>query len=219
MNFRSVVLSLTVICLLVACQKENNHKTYFEDGTLREVIAMTGDSLRNGPYIRYNNKGNVIEKANYLNDKLNGERLLYFSDTEQVEIEEHYVDDAFHGVYKTYYPSGKLELEFMYENNVLTGISKKYYENGNIQEVINFVGNEENGTFTEYHDNGKPEWKGTYMNGENEVGLLENFDENGVLIKKMKCTPSLIDSSSVCRTIWTLEKGDIELEKLFDTSE
>lgn len=66
------------------------------------------------------------------------------------------------------------------------------------------VNNEENGPFTEYHENGQKAWEGTFLNGDNEYGLLQQYDEAGTLIKKMNC-----DSLGVCTTIWTLKDGDI----------
>ncbi len=215
----SISYTFLLICLFSACQKANEHKTYYENGTLQEVIEMTTDSLRNGVYIRYTDKGIIAEKANYSNGKLNGVRQLYFANSDQIEIEEHYVNDNFQGPYKTFYPSGKIELEATYNNNILEGVSKKYFENGSLQEEVLFENNEENGAFVEYYENGSPEWKGTYRNGANEIGLLENYNENGELVKKMMCSPSPIDSSSVCRTIWTKEKGDIEVDKIFDSEQ
>jgi len=50
--------------------------------------------------------------------------------------------------------------------------------------------------------------------------LLENFNAQGELIKKMMCSKSNLilddnnEPSSVCNTIWTKEKGDIEPEKI-----
>ena len=73
-------------------------------------------------------------------------------------------------------------------------------------ERVTFEGNEENGPFEEYHQNGQIQWKGTYLKGENEYGLLEEFDEIGEPIKRMMC-----DEMAICKTIWTKENGDITL--------
>ena len=65
-----------------------------------------------------------------------------------------------------------------------------------MEEVL-FKDNEENGPFVEYYDNGEIEWKGSYLNGDNEFGILEQYDRTGVLIKKMEC-----DSLGACITVW-----------------
>ena len=57
--------------------------------------------------------------------------------------------------------------------------------------------NEENGPFSEYFENGQIQWKGTYRNGDNEYGILYEYDSLGTPIKIMKC-----DTQAICRTIW-----------------
>ena len=64
--------------------------------------------------------------------------------------------------------------------------------------------NNENGPFKEYYPNGNIHWEGNYLNGDNEFGILNEYNEQGELIKKMDC-----DSMAVCKTIWTKENGDI----------
>jgi antitoxin component YwqK of YwqJK toxin-antitoxin module len=91
-----------------------------------------------------------------------------------------------------------------YNRGVLEGDVLKYYPEGAIMEKVSFKNNEENGTFEEYYNNGIVHWRGEYLNGPNEYGLLEEYDEQGILLKKMMC-----DSNAVCRTIWTKENGDI----------
>jgi len=88
-------------------------------------------------------------------------------------------------------------METRYEDNVINGMVRRYYPSGQILEEVSYVGNEENGPFTEYHENGAKKWEGTYRNGDNEVGLLLEFAENGDTIKKMMC-----DDRYICTTIW-----------------
>ena len=83
----------------------------------------------------------------------------------------------------------------------MNGIVKKFYPEGQLKEEISFRNNIEEGPFTEYHPNGNIHWKGTYRNGDNEVGELKEFDESGILIKTMFC-----DSMSVCKTTWQKEE-------------
>ena len=76
---------------------------------------------------------------------------------------------------------------------------------------MTFLDNLENGPFVEYYENGNVQWSGTFLNGDNEVGELLHYSEDGVLIKKMWC-----DSAAICQTIWTREKGDIVPKDLFN---
>ena len=87
----------------------------------------------------------------------------------------------------------------------MQGLIKSYYPEGPLKEEVTMVDNEENGPFTEYYKDGTKEWEGTYLNGDNEFGLLKHYNDKGVLIKKMMC-----DSLAICSTIWTLEGGDVK---------
>lgn len=91
-----------------------------------------------------------------------------------------------------------------YTDGVLDGQVISYFEDGTKRESVTFLNNTENGPFTEFHENGKKHWEGTYRNGDNEYGLLIEYDTLEKIIKKMDC-----DSLGMCRTIWSKEKGDI----------
>jgi len=205
----SVLLSL-VILVTLGCSNKSEVTTNYEDGSVQERFSINTDSLKHGLFTSYRPTGELAETANYENGILEGERKLIYENG-KVEIEEHYINDKLHGKYKTFYPSGKLELEMNYQNGIIEGKSVKYYESGNLMEEVTFENNEEQGPFVEYHENGNKKWEGSYLKGENEVGLLLNYDQDGTLVKKMIC-----DSMSICQTIWTLEKGDISPDKLFD---
>jgi len=85
----------------------------------------------------------------------------------------------------------------------MNGLVKGYYPSGALKEEVTFANNVEEGPFTEYHENGHVMWKGTYRNGDHEFGLLEKFDETGVLVRKMMC-----DERGICHTTWTTEKEE-----------
>ncbi|MEZ4909682.1 MAG: hypothetical protein R2774_02355 [Saprospiraceae bacterium] len=138
----------------------------------------------------------MIEEGTYKQNLLFGKRKLYTNG--MVEIEESYDDTgSLQGTAYVYYPDGKVKIEKPYVDNKINGILKGYYPTGALKEEVTMVDNEENGPFTEYHLNGKIHWKGHYLNGDNEFGLLERFDTTGTLIKKMMC-----DSIGICRTFW-----------------
>ena len=60
-----------------------------------------------------------------------------------------------------------------------------------------------------YYENGQIHWKGTYLNGDNEFGLLEEWDSLGTMIKRMKC-----DSMAVCRTFWRPGMPEVNYDTL-----
>ena len=198
----SVLLFILVFCAS-SCGDKNLIEVKNEAGNVIEKYSITVDSLKNGLYEAFYDDGTLKETCNYVNGSLIGERRMYFSNGNP-EIVENYVDGKMSGEYKNYYESGQLMLDMVFENGTLQGESLKYHENGNLAEKVEFIDGEENGPFEEYHENGLIHWKGNYYDGDNEVGLLEEYNLEGTLIKKMMC-----DSMSVCRTIWTVEEGDI----------
>ena len=171
---------------------------------IKKVYWIDKDSLIQGEKLVYIDQGKVLnEKSNYIDGQLSGDRFLYRTDG-TLEIKEHYQNDYLEDTLLIYYPSGMVKLKMPYAQGVLTGQVLQYYESGKLMEQVTYVENQENGPFVEFHENGQIKWKGQYLNGDNEFGILEQYDEEGHLSRKLSC-----DSSAICRTIWTKEKGDI----------
>lgn len=185
-----------LVFVMLSCSQEPKVNTYYDEGALFESYFITKDSTRDGQYLRFALNGDTLEKSEYLLGKLNGQRLLYF-DGNVVEIIETYSGDSLEGPYRVYYEDGSLKMETTYSNNKLNALIKKYYPSGEIMEEVSFKDNEENGPFVEYYKNGNKKWEGTYQAGDNEIGLLVQFAENGDTLKKMMC-----DDRFICRTIW-----------------
>lgn len=179
-------------------------KVYSEDGVLQQLISMDKDSTLQGVSITYFDNGvDVFEQAHYLNGELSGVREIFYPDG-NVEIRETYLADVMVDTLMTFHRNGNIRTKAFYKSGTLTGVATKYYESGLLLEEVTFEYDEENGPFKEYHENGNIKWSGTYKDGDNEVGLLTEYNEQGQAIKKMMC-----DDRSICKTVWTLEKGDI----------
>lgn len=197
-----------LIITIVSCGLEKIETT-FPDGKIKEQYTINKKGEKDGIYTAYNEVGKLKEKSNYKNGLYTGRRTLYF-DNGNVEIEENYIDGGIlQGISKVYYEGGQLQLEKNYENNVLVGQVKVYYPSGKIKEEVTMENNNENGPFTEYYENGKIHWKGTYLNGDNEFGLLEEWDSLGAPIKRMKC-----DSMAICRTFWKPGMPEVNYDTL-----
>jgi antitoxin component YwqK of YwqJK toxin-antitoxin module len=194
---------LLVLSLALFSCKSNMTEVKDDNGNVIEKYEVNKDNKKHGAYSAYNEAGKLTETATYNNDQLEGERKIYDANG-NVEILENYKDNTTNGPYKVYYPNGNVKFETVYTSGVLNGSAKSYTEDGKLKEEVTFSNNEENGPFKEYYDNGNIEWEGTYLNGDNEFGLLKNYDESGELVKKMMC-----DSMAICRTIWTKADGDI----------
>ena len=207
-NCRTVVqyiLAITLSVLVIGCGDGLKRiQVHNDDGVLEQEYTIDIDSLKQGLLTTYYSNGiDVFEKAEYLDDRLHGTRTLYY-DSGQPEIVEYYLQDILTDTLYLYYENGVMKMKSYFEMGVHTGINTSYYETGQIKEEVLFAENMEQGSFTEYHESGERSWEGQYLNGDNEFGELTQYDDKGVMIKKMIC-----DSLGICATVWTVEKGDI----------
>lgn len=156
------------------------------------------DFAKQGKYQKFNEQGTLVEESNFVNDTLDGSRMIY-AENGDVQIVETYTMGIFEGPYLTYHENGKVEQEGQYAKNEMIGVWKKFYDNGQLMESVQFEANQENGPFIEYYEDGSLKAKGSYLDGDNEHGLLELFDSTGTLIRKMNC------ENGICRTFWKAE--------------
>jgi antitoxin component YwqK of YwqJK toxin-antitoxin module len=85
---------------------------YYLDGQIEEKYYLL-NGLKEGPYIKYNRKNQIVLDCNYTNGKLQGEHNTY-SDG-KLEIKCHYKSDKLHGKYYAYnYETGDITLECDY---------------------------------------------------------------------------------------------------------
>ncbi|MEM9822956.1 MAG: hypothetical protein AAF985_17885 [Bacteroidota bacterium] len=193
-------------CLLFLFGCDNGLETVeekAEDGSVTRYVRKKENFAKHGLLVRIDANGLKLEESNYEEDVLHGERRLYYESGE-LQIVEHHTQGQFEGSYQIFHKNGQVKFEAAYQNGSLEGKGKSYYEDGQVKEIVTFANNEENGPFEEFHPNGKVKARGEYLDGDNEHGLLELFDEDGVLVKKMNCT------RGICRTSWKKDKGEAE---------
>lgn len=179
----------------------------------KEIYTTDQEGNKQGMFVELSTSGDTLFVANYKDDKLDGKRSIYAKEG-YVKTVENYKEDMFHGPILTYYDNGQLQTKGNYTNNVLDKDFYLYYETGELKEKSTISDNEENGPFEEYYKSGVVHWKGTFIGGTNEVGPLLEYDEQGVLIKKMEC--GLYLDEYICQTVWDIEKGDIPLKIEYD---
>ncbi len=201
--YKRIIYLLTIVVLFASCG-DNTIINKYDTGEKYEEYQYTGDSLKHGWYKSYSQGGILTEESNYVDGKLDGLRKIYTTNGE-LEVTEQYTMDAMNGPFKTYHPGGNVKLEGVYTDNVLKGIVKGYYPTGELMEEVMFEDNQEEGPFKEYHKNGNLKWEGTYRNGDKEFGLLQKYNEQGELIRKMMC-----DDNAICTTTWTIDGSHLK---------
>ncbi|MFK8056612.1 MAG: hypothetical protein AB8F78_10870 [Saprospiraceae bacterium] len=200
MKYLLIGLSLLFV-LLTSCSKNEQVEKRNEDGIVTERYSRSKqDSLMNGAYEAFDDKGNLLERAFYSQGRLNGDRMLYYPNG-GLQYKESHLDGEFIGPYQAYYPEGQLELEGEYIDNKMSGIWTAYYPSGTVKETVTFVDNDENGPFKEWYSNGVVKAEGEYANGDKEEGELILYDLEGNVNKRMYC------EAGICKTVWSAEKA------------
>lgn len=156
------------------------------------------DGVYDGPYVKSDTTGKILEKGWMKAGKPHGIRELYYPDG-HVKVRERYSHGEMDDLYEYFHPNGKVELTGYYIRGEMYGLWKKFDPDGNLLEEVTMIRNEEYGPFKEYHPNGKLQAEGAYLHGPNEDGTLKLYDETGTLYKTMLC------HAGRCFTTW--QKG------------
>ena len=200
MYIKSFLIAISFSLIFGACMSETETiEVKNEAGQVVEKYERKKSNFaKHGLYQMFDDAGNLIESAHYVNDTLDGKRTLFFENGKPQYI-ENWVHGKFEGEYKSFYESGQLKMLANYHDNMMQGESKVYYKNGTLKEVVHFVNNEENGPFVEYHENGKLAAEGSYLEGDHEHGELKLYNDGGILVKIMDC------DRGICHTRWKKE--------------
>lgn len=89
------------------------------------------------------------------------------------DIDEHPIN----GMYKIYYPDGKVRMEVESKNGKPHGVGKTYDEDGNLQYKATFNDGVLDGEVYQYYPNGNIHNEMNYVNGVPQ-GLQKTYDEN-----------------------------------------
>ncbi len=205
-NFFFWGLFMMVLC---SCQ-DKVIVSYYETGEKQEEYQYSSDSVKHGLYKRYSPEGTLIETANYVHNKLEGERIIYNFKSGVKEISEYYNDDLLDGNYIEFHPNGEIKSLGVYTDNLLSGTVRLFKTSGVLIQELQYLNNYEVIPFKEYHENGKIKWEGTkrydhYFKTKKDYRLLLEYNEQGELIRKISC-----DEKEICTTIWSIDQPHLK---------
>lgn len=143
---------------------------------LEEGFIVNGK--RNGTWITYHLGKTVVKSTiSYVNGQLNGPYIEY-NDRGQIESLVTYKNGVYDGLFAKYKFSRPLQ-EATYKNNKLDGMRKIFYENnGKIQSETEYKDGVQHGIHRFYNDKGQTLMEYEYKNGEKVSG--ETFDPPAV---------------------------------------
>jgi antitoxin component YwqK of YwqJK toxin-antitoxin module len=137
----------------------------------------------------------VAEEGAFQDGKKVGIWKQYFP-SGKVKSEIEFKNGRPSGTFKTFYENGQVEEEGTWKNNAYTGGFKRYYENGVVaqEKTFNAAGKTE-GKVTYNYPNGKPELVFSSTNGQ-ENGELVRYHPNGDVKEKMNFAGGKADEGS-----------------------
>ncbi len=175
---------------------------YFSSGRIKEVSNYNVRGELHGDLITYDKFGTLVSKANYVENKINGEYTEYYyngrvaltgfyklglKDSVWTEYgffkkksyEKRYKNDVPHSKWVYYYPESQtIQKEENYINGVKTGNFREYYYNGRLSKVSFYKNNLLDSIYYEYLPNGEYSVKGEFNLGL-KSGIWETYREDG----------------------------------------
>lgn len=98
---------------------------------------------------------------------------------EQVVEEGNYESSRKQGLWKNFFPNGKLKSEIAYVNSRPNGAYKTYFENGQVEEEGSWENNRNTGGFKRYHENGQTAQEFIFNEAGKRDGKQVYYYENG----------------------------------------
>lgn len=142
-----------------------------------KIYATSQDKPYTGAFGLY--LGDFIEyKEEYVDGLLNGDKIWY-SNSGNIVLQEHYKNNKIYGDQKAYYENGKIKSIVKYKNGKVVGIID-YDKNGKILHEDHFKNG--TGTFKYFWENGNVSEIGRYKNWHKD-GKWKRYNKDGSLDK------------------------------------
>jgi len=139
--------------------------------------------------------GNLVEKGNYENGRKQGLWKKYYPNG-RLKSEITYVNSRPKGPYTLYYDNGKVEEKGNWERTKNTGSFKRYHPNGKLAQEFKFTASgKRSGAQRYYYENGNLRLEGTWQEGE-ESGQIKEYYENGDLMAVKNFNNGVLDKDS-----------------------
>ncbi|MFN2423320.1 MAG: toxin-antitoxin system YwqK family antitoxin [Cryomorphaceae bacterium] len=128
----------------------------------------------------------------------------------QVVEEGEYIDNKRNGVWKKYYPSGKLRSEITYKNNHPRGVYTTYFPDGTKEEYGDWQGNRNVGEYKRFHENGTIAQEFTFNEFGKREGIQLYYFPNG----KVQMTAEIDNGTAHGMVKVYYSDGELRSEKM-----
>jgi len=130
----------------------------------------------------YSKEGFLLSEGTLKGKERTGKWITYSEIEKSLLMEENYLDDKLDGHKKMYFSNGKVSEESHFKNGLQESEFISYYENGNILKKLNYKNGLLNGPAVYFDANGNKTMEGSYKNGEN-FGLWKYFKNGSVIME------------------------------------
>jgi antitoxin component YwqK of YwqJK toxin-antitoxin module len=134
-----------------------NYRSFFSGNRRQHVFFFNENGKRDGCQLYYNETGEVVREADYINGKETFGREFY---------EDGYVREEVNGyVTRHYDKTGRLSDVVKYRDSAKKNYTETaYHRNGVISSVISYTEGKRNGNANTYYESGNLKFKGAYKN-------------------------------------------------------
>ncbi|MBP9793439.1 MAG: hypothetical protein KBC56_05510 [Flavobacterium sp.] len=163
--------------------KEIGTFTYYANADKKIVSATRKfDTNGNAYTVFFNDKGIKVSEGNVKNKLRQRVWTFYHNNTTSVMSTENYVDGKLEGNKIVYFSDGKIAEEVNYKNGLKNGVSKIFSKAGTLKEEAIYVNGLMQGSYKVFDDNGSVIINGQYKK-DKKNGFWKYYDGNNVLIK------------------------------------
>lgn len=114
--------------------------TFYKDFSLKEVLILNKNGLKEGECTTYYQNGNIKSKINYKNGLRKGKAIYYSSnESDKIIKTEEYKNDKLHGTIFEFYPSGNVKKIMGFENGSSKGFMEYNYIEGQYEKEENII--------------------------------------------------------------------------------
>lgn len=137
-----------------------------------EVMAIGNyiNKEKDSTWTYFDQKGRLSMREDYVDGKLNGDKIVYFVDPNTNETNR--------------FVEGRIYQQMKYKDGLLHGVKEEYYPDGKLKSKYNYVDGNKDGVQYEYHLNGRIERSVMYKFAVKD-GFTVIYDKTGKIIKKI----------------------------------
>ncbi|HKX86448.1 MAG TPA: hypothetical protein VJL37_07235 [Flavobacterium sp.] len=164
--------------------KESGLFTYYANSDKKIVMATRNFDGKGSAYtIFFDENSFKVSEGNVVNKLRHGLWKYYHKGLKTVMSTENYLNDKLEGVRKVYYANGVLGEEIPYKNNLKEGTAKKYNKEGKLIEETHFVAGQMQGSYKVFDEFGNVVILGNFKD-DKKKGIWKYF-QGGKLVRQM----------------------------------